>query len=695
MNKQQEIQQLEILKRFNTLFFNSLSDQIIRDLICYFSSKIVNAESVSLLLYSSLKDKLVCKGRYISLQNAKFEENNIYSRLMEKIHYYDFVYFEKDNNPLINVEDSYRNFKEYFQVDNLSSLIYKKVFSDYDNWKPTFEEYRKILNEEKYSIDKESISGKSFIKFLTTNDEILLDQTSEVDFSKRLCESLLKNKLNIEMLEFDIYIGLPLKFNNRVFGLIRFLFSSNKIVSQSLEALKNDILYQKLLLISQIISINYLNLYYYEGFKKIAFNSLSTQLNNIGNLTDYLKFYANELGKLVNARGVAFINNKDKNVAPIFSIGFEGDKALEDFIYWLSFSSFFNKTIGTSIAVNIEFRKKHVEVKEYDINIKTNSIIQVNSSAKKSTDFPIPPKNINIVYVKLPLIPEIKAVFVNLQSRPFDRHDIEMIFSVLKRIELEIDQQNQTDRILLFKMKEVILNVAHQVISPLTALNYHCANLISGIVPESKIEQRLNYIAILARIASRHTRAFEQLLKLDEGNIKLDKKKVHNINLYLISKAIDFQPQAQEKGIKIHVEKNVDDINLYIDQKIFDHVMFVLLDNAVKYSFPKDSKDFVRLKKYNKLITSPNEITINTEVAGGQFSIEISNFGIEIPESEKESIFQRNFRSFKAKQKVLNGSGIGLYIAKEIVELHEGNIILCTIPNNPNFIKFQILLPHG
>jgi two-component system sensor histidine kinase VicK len=89
-----------------------------------------------------------------------------------------------------------------------------------------------------------------------------------------------------------------------------------------------------------------------------------------------------------------------------------------------------------------------------------------------------------------------------------------------------------------------------------------------------------------------------------------------------------------------------------------EQVIINVLSNAIKYT------------------SEGGEINIDLKNYFGFFVIEISDNGIGIPKNDLEHIFDRFYRVDKARSRKLGGTGLGLAIAKEIVEMHMGELII-------------------
>jgi len=109
------------------------------------------------------------------------------------------------------------------------------------------------------------------------------------------------------------------------------------------------------------------------------------------------------------------------------------------------------------------------------------------------------------------------------------------------------------------------------------------------------------------------------------------------------------------------------------DQKKIHQVLVILLDNALKYT------------------SSGDKITLLSEISNKQWLIEVKNTGPAISDEEKARIFDRFYREDRSRSKETGGYGLGLAIAKQIVEEHKGQIQVKDL--QPRGVIFQIRLP--
>lgn len=222
-------------------------------------------------------------------------------------------------------------------------------------------------------------------------------------------------------------------------------------------------------------------------------------------------------------------------------------------------------------------------------------------------------------------------------------------------------KQVERDRI------EYLQNVSHQLVAPLNAIKWHIENLTEGRINVDRARKVLRSVYSQATIAVHLAKNFSLMsnLEMDHTLVKL-KEPLEDICLcqLLINLADDFQPLAWDKNINIVVQKDrfAERPNVLAMKPLISQVFSNIIENAVKYS-DSDTKVLIRGEYVE---------------AKDSFRVTIHNQGIPLNGEHAEIVFDRGFRSAEAKKKYPAGTGFGLYIARRIVEIHEGSISAVT-----------------
>ena len=240
-------------------------------------------------------------------------------------------------------------------------------------------------------------------------------------------------------------------------------------------------------------------------------------------------------------------------------------------------------------------------------------------------------------------------------------------------------------------------NMIAQVISPISALISSTRSFARNPLPEEpppeKVSDTLKYINALSIVANQYITNFEKLLDIDTQSLRLHREKIPDLRKYLIDTARLYVPLSRKKFIHINVtHETPDNIQLEVDKDLFDVVILNIIDNAVKYSFDPEERLKHGLQAKPASMEDRENVLVTAEKEENSIAITISSYGIEIPESERKRIFDRDFRGTYALREGGKGSGIGLYLAKEIIEKHRGTIE--SIPKtSPYNTVFKITLP--
>lgn len=230
--------------------------------------------------------------------------------------------------------------------------------------------------------------------------------------------------------------------------------------------------------------------------------------------------------------------------------------------------------------------------------------------------------------------------------------------------------------------------MAHQLTAPLGAIKWSIEALKD---PEVRFERKLKLLSSIysqATILVHLIKNFSLMSNL-EADLELgqfrDKPEHVDLLRLAINLANDFQPQAAEGGQKIDVDgQSFTDLlkggTVLAVKNLIAQALSNLLENAVKYA---DLRTTIRV--YGARV----KLVEGTKPC---FGIGVLSTGIPISQIEIAKLLERGFRGKTAKQKIPAGTGIGLYLANRIMQLHGGTV---SIEANGKDSRFYLILPDS
>ena len=221
------------------------------------------------------------------------------------------------------------------------------------------------------------------------------------------------------------------------------------------------------------------------------------------------------------------------------------------------------------------------------------------------------------------------------------------------------------------KQTEFVQNASHELRTPITIIQAQQELLLKE--PNSKILDKSESINQTLKETKRITKLLKELMDLarvDSNNIKIEKSEL-DINELIKEIIQPYEEYAKLQNKKIKLElNNVKKIRA--DRNKISELIVIILDNAIKYT------------------NSEDEIIIKTLKKDGKINLEISDTGIGISKEAMPHVFERFYRGDESHSKKIEGSGLGLSIAKTIVNMHNGTIKI--VPNNPKGTKVIVKL---
>jgi len=226
---------------------------------------------------------------------------------------------------------------------------------------------------------------------------------------------------------------------------------------------------------------------------------------------------------------------------------------------------------------------------------------------------------------------------------------------------------------------EYLQNVSHQIVSPLNAIKWHIENLTHNRIGIERAKKVLRSIYSQATIAVHLAKNFVFMSNLEaDHSLSTLREPLEPVELdrLLVNLADDFQPLGWARAIDIHVDTTtfakVPDV-LAI-RPLISQVFSNIIENAVKYS------------KSNSVVEIQGRFKPSDDAA----VVSIRSEGISLPLEDRQRIFERGYRTREATNAYPAGTGFGLYIARKIMDIHEGEIDVES--PHPGQVVFQVIL---
>ncbi len=237
---------------------------------------------------------------------------------------------------------------------------------------------------------------------------------------------------------------------------------------------------------------------------------------------------------------------------------------------------------------------------------------------------------------------------------------VAVLFSIGNLIISSVDQLARAN-----KMKTEFVSVAsHQLKTPIAEINWQIELLLSKF-PGGLSEKQQLLIGQIAHSSQKMARLVNDLLDvahIDQGKLALAKE---DVDLCIVVKEaiINQHPFAISAGVEIKSFCPLTSPNVSVDRKRVGVVLDNLLSNAIKYTKREGT------------------VEIFFETKGNAVQVHVRDDGVGIPSREQHDIFKKFFRSNNSMKNNTDGTGLGLYIAKNIIEQSGGKLWFQSIEN--------------
>ncbi len=217
-----------------------------------------------------------------------------------------------------------------------------------------------------------------------------------------------------------------------------------------------------------------------------------------------------------------------------------------------------------------------------------------------------------------------------------------------------------------------VANVSHELKTPMTIISGFVDGMLDGTIPQ---EDGKKYLAIVSDEVKRLSRLVVAMLnmsKIQAGKLTLNKSSFSVKDIF-INTILGFERYINEKSIQIIGLDRLENVVVYADETLINQIIYNLIDNAVKFTPEGGEISFYLAEEKKEAVFS------------------VRNTGKGISQEECGLIFDRFYKVDKSRGLDAKSFGMGLYIVKSIIDLHNGTINVKS--EEDSFVEFIISIP--
>ncbi len=220
-----------------------------------------------------------------------------------------------------------------------------------------------------------------------------------------------------------------------------------------------------------------------------------------------------------------------------------------------------------------------------------------------------------------------------------------------------------------------VANVSHELRTPMTTIGGFIDNILCGAIPPDKHEYYLKVISDEVKRLSRLVTSLLDISRMQAGERKFNKAPFDVCEMGRVI-LISFENQLEAKKLDVEFECDEDKIYVFADRDAIYQIFYNICHNAVKFS-REGGKYRVRIIEREKKVC-----------------VSVFNEGVGIPEDDLPFIFERFYKSDKSRGLDRTGVGLGMFIAKTVIDAHGEEIWVKSVYGENCEFSFTLTKTH-
>jgi len=220
--------------------------------------------------------------------------------------------------------------------------------------------------------------------------------------------------------------------------------------------------------------------------------------------------------------------------------------------------------------------------------------------------------------------------------------------------------------------RNMVADVAHELRTPLSNIQGYIEAVRDGVLPPDATtidtihKQALNLAHLVEDL--------RVLVEAESPDFRLDRRP-HSVNELVMASVEAFRPRAEAEGVTLVADVDREVPNVELDRTRIEQVVGNLLDNAIRHTVRE------------------GKVTVSTRTDASSLTVTVADSGEGISPEALPDIFERLYRVDPSRARTTGGAGLGLTIAKQLVEAHGGEIRAESDPGKGS--RFSFRLPLG